>query len=148
MLKLHFKISMTFLLGIITFCTILIVLITFFQSAIQEVFVEHLIVETCKCSRQTHCFHGAHVLLTCIRVILILHQSQFSRETRSTGDRQMTRRCVHAQSLQLCLTLCDFMDCSLLGSSDHGILQTGILKWVAMPSSRGISQPRDRIHIS
>ena len=55
---------------------------------------------------------------------------------------------MHAQSLQLCLTLCDFMDCSLLGSSDHGILQTGILKWVAMPSSRGISQPRDRIHIS
>ena len=123
MLKLHFKISMTFLLGIITFCTILIVLITFFQSAIQEVFVEHLIVETCKCSRQTHCFHGAHVLLTCIRVILILHQSQFSRETRSTGDRQMTRRCVHAQSLQLCLTICDHMGRSLPGSSTIGFSQ-------------------------
>ena len=34
--------------------------------------------------------------------------------------------------------------CSLPGSSVHGILQTRILKWVAMPSSRGSSQPRDR----
>ena len=31
--------------------------------------------------------------------------------------------CVHAKSLQSCLTLCDPMDCSLLGSSVHGILQ-------------------------
>ena len=123
--------SMTFLLGIITFCTILIVFITFFQSAIQEVFVEHLIVETYKCSRQTHCFHGAHILLTCIRVILILHQSQFSRETRSTGDRQMTHRCVHAQSLQSCLTICDHMGRSLPGSSVQRIFPIIILEWGA-----------------
>ena len=31
------------------------------------------------------------------------------------------------------------MDCSPPGSSVHGILQTGILEWVAMPSSRGSS---------
>ena len=43
---------------------------------------------------------------------------------------------VHAQSLQLCLTLCSPMDCSPPGSSVHGILQTRILEWVAMPSSR------------
>ena len=35
------------------------------------------------------------------------------------------------------------MDCSPLGSSVHGILQARILKWVAMPSSRGSFQPRD-----
>ena len=29
-----------------------------------------------------------------------------------------------------------------------GILQTGILEWVAMPSSRGSSQPRDRTQVS
>ena len=34
--------------------------------------------------------------------------------------------------------LCDPMDCSLPGSSVHGILQAGILEWVAMPSSKGI----------
>ena len=34
------------------------------------------------------------------------------------------------------------LDCSLLGSSAHGILQARILEWVAMPSSRVSSQPR------
>ena len=34
------------------------------------------------------------------------------------------------------------MDCSPPGSSVHGILQTGILEWVAMPSSRGSSRLR------
>ena len=35
------------------------------------------------------------------------------------------------------------MDCSLPGSSVHGILQARILEWVAFPFSRGSSQPRD-----
>ena len=52
--------------------------------------------------------------------------------------------CLHAKSLQLCSTLCDPMDCSPPGSSVHGILQARILEWVAMPSSRGSSQPRDQ----
>ena len=43
---------------------------------------------------------------------------------------------------QLCLTLCDSMDCNLSGSSVHGILQARILEWVAMPSSRVSSQPK------
>jgi len=34
------------------------------------------------------------------------------------------------------------MDCSLPGSSIHGILQARILKWVATPFSRGSSQPK------
>ena len=40
--------------------------------------------------------------------------------------------------------LCDPLDCSPPGSSAHGIIQARILKWVAMPSSKGSSQPRDR----
>ena len=40
------------------------------------------------------------------------------------------------------------MDCSLPGFSVHGILQTRILRWVAMPSFRGSSQPRDLSPIS
>ena len=43
--------------------------------------------------------------------------------------------CVQAQSLQLCLTLCDPMDCGLPGSSVHGISQARILEWVAIPFS-------------
>ena len=47
---------------------------------------------------------------------------------------------------QLCLTFCDPMDCSLLGSSVHGLLQARILEWVAIFSSKRVSQPRDRTH--
>ena len=39
-------------------------------------------------------------------------------------------------------------DCSPPGSSVHGILQARILQWVAMPSSRGSSKPRDWTCIS
>ena len=49
---------------------------------------------------------------------------------------------------QLCPTLCDPMDCSLPGASVHGILQERILEWVAVPFSRGSSQPRDRTQVS
>ena len=54
----------------------------------------------------------------------------------------------YAKSLQLCLNLCNPMNCSLSGSSIHGILQARILEWVAMASSRGSSRPTDRTCIS
>ena len=41
----------------------------------------------------------------------------------------------YAKSLQLCLILCNPTDCSLPGSSVHGIIQARILECVAMPSS-------------
>ena len=50
--------------------------------------------------------------------------------------------CCHVQ------LFCDLMDCSPPGSSVHRILQARILEWVAMPSSRGSSRPRDQIRIS
>ena len=46
-----------------------------------------------------------------------------------------------AKSFQWYPTLCDPMDCSLPGSSVHGILQARILEWIAKPSSRGSSHP-------
>ena len=39
--------------------------------------------------------------------------------------------------------LCDHMECSLPGFSIHGLFQTRILKWVAIPFSRGSCQPRN-----
>ena len=51
---------------------------------------------------------------------------------------------VHAKSLQLCLTRCDPMNCSPPGSFVCGILHAGILEWIAMPSFRGSSRPRDQ----
>ena len=56
--------------------------------------------------------------------------------------------CMYAKLLSSCLTLCDPMDCNPSGSSVHGILQARIPEWVATPSSRGSSQPRDRTHVS
>ena len=53
--------------------------------------------------------------------------------------------CLLAQS---CLTLCDPMNCSLLGSSVHGIFQARILEWVAVSFSRGYFWPRDRTCVS
>ena len=44
---------------------------------------------------------------------------------------------------QSCLTLCDPTDCSLPGSSVHGILHSRILEWLAIPFSRGSSLSRD-----
>ena len=49
---------------------------------------------------------------------------------------------------QLCPTLCDPMDCSPPGCSVHGILQARILEWVAMPSLRGPSWPRNWTWVS
>ena len=53
-----------------------------------------------------------------------------------------------ARSLQLCLTVCDLMDCSPPSSSVHGVLPARILEWLAMPSSRGSSPARDQTHVS
>ena len=56
--------------------------------------------------------------------------------------------CVHTKLLQSCLTLCDPKVCSPPGFSVHGILQARTLEWVAMPSSRGSSWPRNWTCIS
>ena len=49
---------------------------------------------------------------------------------------------------QSCPTLCDPMDCSLSGSSVHGIFQARVLEWVAIAFPKGSSQPRDRTRVS
>ena len=48
------------------------------------------------------------------------------------------------QSFSRVWLFCDSMDCSLPGSSVHGILQAIILEWVAISFSRGSSRPRNR----
>ena len=49
---------------------------------------------------------------------------------------------------QLCLTLCDSMDCSLPSFSIHGIFQVTVLEKVAISFSRGSSWPRDQARVS
>ena len=55
---------------------------------------------------------------------------------------------VFSSVAQSCPTLCNPMDCSMPGSSVHGIFQARKLEWVAMPFSKGSSRPRDRTHVS
>ena len=45
--------------------------------------------------------------------------------------------------IQLCPTLCDPKDFTV-----HEIMQARILEWVAVPFSKGSSQPRDRTQVS
>ena len=52
--------------------------------------------------------------------------------------------CYFCSVAKSCPTFCDPMDCSPPGCFVHGILQTRILQWVAMLSSRGPSWPRDQ----
>ena len=60
-------------------------------------------------------------------------------------DHDLKGNSVRAQS---CPTLCSSMDYSPPDSSVHGILQARILEWVAVPSSRGSSQRRNRTRVS
>ena len=50
---------------------------------------------------------------------------------------------VKVKVVHFSLTLCNPMDYRV-----HGILQARILQWVAVPFSRGSSQPRDQTHVS
>lgn len=62
------------------------------------------------------------------------------------GGTFVLRMCV--QLLSRGLTLCDPLDCGLLGSSVHKIFQTRILESVARFFSRGPFTPRDRTCLS
>ena len=73
-------------------------------------------------------------------------KKNLGKKKKKTNKKATTSSaCVRAQS---CPSLCDPMDCSLPGSSVHGILQARILEWVAYPFSRGSSQPRNQTWVS
>ena len=70
----------------------------------------------------------------------------WNHECRGKGRKmKLCVMCLVTQSLP---TLCVPIDCSLPGSSVLGLLYARILEWVAMPSSRGSFQPRDRTKFS
>ena len=64
---------------------------------------------------------------------------------KSGTRKSLSEGCEVSQS---CLTLYDPVDCSLPGSSIHGIFQARVLEWVAISFSRGSSQPRGWTWIS
>ena len=54
-------------------------------------------------------------------------------------EKKINAHCCCCLVAKSCPALCDSMDCSLPGSSVHGILQKRTLEWVAISFSRGIS---------
>ena len=68
----------------------------------------------------------------------------------SNGHRRASKRTWYSESevAQSCPTLCDPMDCSLSGSSVHGIFLARVLERIAISFSRGSSRPRNRTWIS
>ena len=57
------------------------------------------------------------------------------RETKADYQFYSFAATATAKSLHSCLTLCNPMDCSLPGSSVHGIFQSRVLEWVAIAFS-------------
>ena len=79
---------------------------------------------------------------------------EFPKPWQNAADTQSTcpylgwyRNCVVLDA-QLCLILCSPIDCSLLGSSVHGILQARILESVAIPFSKPSFWLRDQTWVS
>ena len=99
--------------------------------------------------------HGAQLIQSqstssqqCAEQTLMVSKDTCRRSVHLEQSSQCpTRVCfhasVHVKSLHLCPTLCDPMDCSPPDSSVQGILQAGILEWIAISFSRGLSQPRE-----
>ena len=78
---------------------------------------------------------------TAVRSLL----SSLDLDKNSTHEMKVKSESEVAQS---CPTLCDPTDCSLPGSSVHGIFQAIVLEWIAISFSRGSSQPGDWIRVS
>ena len=53
----------------------------------------------------------------------------------------VTLNLVSGEFAQSCLTLCDPVDCSLPGSSVHGIFQAIVLEWISISFSRDLPEP-------
>ena len=62
-------------------------------------------------------------------------------KTRNSVSSEVGMECVHAKLLQSCLTSCDTWTVALQIPLSMAILQARILEWVAMPFSRGSSNP-------
>ena len=69
----------------------------------------------------------------------LVSKSAFHREDKKESESEVA---------QSCPTFCDPMDCSLPGSSVHGIFQAIVLEWIAISFSKGSSQVGDRTRVS
>ena len=71
-------------------------------------------------------------------------ESKSSKKHRSKNWPRVNHTCVRTKSLQSCPTVCNICTVTCRAPLSMGIPQARILEWVALPSSRGSSQPSDR----
>ena len=79
--------------------------------------------------------YRAHTLTTVLPRLLQLLKLSMSQSSFITKGSERKG----SEFTQLCLTLCDPMDCSISGSSVHGVFQAKVLEGVAISFSRGSS---------
>ena len=126
------------------------------DSSSQECFLDNLPVTNRKVQCSVQCFLEADNLGQHQRTVQVSVHS-WPQDWPWSPDPLLPLFSVRLSSLkvksesevtQSCPTLCDPMDCSLPGSSLHGILQARVLEWGAISFSRGSSRPRDRTRVS
>ena len=83
------------------------------------------------------------------------HMKRYTRSLALLGKCKLNHKeiplethCLCAESLSRVNLFATPWTLACQGPLSMGILQTGILEWVAMPSSRGSSQPRDPTQVS
>ena len=104
--------------------------------------VQHVQVNTCDTPHEQNAGQKSYECLNRCRESIWQNSSFCDKNSQQIRCRW---NMLHAQS---CPTLHNPMDCSLPGSSVHGISQASILEWVAIPFSRGFSWPRDWTQVS
>ena len=113
----------------------------------QPVLLTHVLLEfrswKARLSSLPACTYASHLILWHLD-FLSIKRGQNMR----TCPMPLSGLVCECEVAQLCLTLCNPMDCSLPGSSIHGIFQPRVLEWGAISFYRGSSRPRDRTRVS
>ena len=109
-----------------------------FEILFSLVFQFYMVVKKEKTTSCVCCNFSAWNVSLALRTWILL-----PREGTIKVPLRFKHRCVPAKLPQSCLILYDPKDCSPPGSSVCEILQARMLEWVAIPSSRGFSWPRD-----
>ena len=94
----------------------------------------------------TICFIFLYLGLICFEIFSLWIYQILNANLFALKEKFCVRRCAHSCLLFAILRI--LQNWSPQSSSVHGILQAGILEWVAVPCSRGSSQPRNQSRVS